>query len=82
MKAETSKTGFQGLTEKRFSGDVHRARLYVGSLGRASYFYNTKTGLAIDALKPFLEEIPELFVLDEAGRVIDIKWKSQNMRVF
>lgn len=82
MEAKDQKTGFQGLAAKRFKGDEHRCRQYVASLGRASYFYNTKTGIAIDALKPFVKEMPELFILDEAGQVIDIKWKSTNMRVF
>ena len=72
-------TGFQGLVLRRFNGHDQMAREYVADLGRASYFYRTKPGIAINGLKRYVWWIPELFVI-ENGQVVDIAWKSSLMR--
>lgn len=70
-------TGFQGLARKRFR-DEEQAKKYVADLGRASYFYPTKRGIAWVALFKWARYVPEMFVwLD--GNPVDISWKSERL---
>lgn len=74
---EDCQRGFAALVEKRFDGDVEAAKRYVGDLGRASFYYNTRKGHAVRTLAKHQDEIPELFVTDDDDQVIDIAWKSE-----
>jgi hypothetical protein len=49
-KSEAGKLGFQKLVDNRFDGDADLARLWVGDLGKAAFFYSFRPIFALSLL--------------------------------
>lgn len=72
---------FEGLVQKRFDGDEHLARQYVGDLGRASYFdlLGLKPGMAISILRKWEPYVPHIFIR-EKDQIVAINWQHRRMK--